>query len=264
MLIPLLLLAFLQLRAPDSSPLPSASRQLLLVLTPSYEATQGLLYKFQRENASAQWQMVAGAIPIVVGRSGLGWGEGLHAGNPPGRPLKREGDGRSPAGIFGLSSAFGFAPAEELQPLHLPYVQVTAALECVDDAHSQHYNTLVDTQAVDSRDWRSAEKMSQAKIEYRLGVFVDHNFTLRRPDFGSCIFLHIWSTPASPTLGCTAMAAEEMEKIVRWLEREARPVLVQLPQTEYARLREPWHLPVTSQSSKPTQTEKAGQKAPWH
>jgi len=48
--------------------------------------------------------------PRELGRAGLAWGLGLH-GNPPfPGPIKREGDGRSPAGAFELSSAFGYAP----------------------------------------------------------------------------------------------------------------------------------------------------------
>jgi len=43
------------------------------------------------------------------------------------------------------------------------------------------------------------------KHDYRLGVFVEHNTKPRRAGFGSCIFLHIWSGPTEPTIGCTAM-----------------------------------------------------------
>ncbi len=228
----------------NSSPIPSSSAQLLLVLTPSYEATQGFLYKFQREKNDAAWKKVGEAIPIVVGRSGLGWGEGLHAGIPVDRPLKREGDGRSPAGVFTLSTAFGFASTKEMRGLHFPYLQITEALECVDDGASQHYNTLVDRNKLGASDWQSSEKMFLIKHDYRLGVFVEHNTQPSRPGFGSCIFLHIWSKPTEPTIGCTAMADDEMEAIIKWLRREAKPVLVQLPQAEYARLRVEWRLPV--------------------
>ncbi len=230
-------------RPPDSSPIPSSSRQLVLVLTPAYRTTQGFLFKFQRDKTVSNWQAVESAIPIVIGRAGMGWGEGLHESVPASRPVKREGDGRSPAGIFNLSAAFGFPARQELEPLHFPYLQITAALECVDDSASEHYNTLVDRQKLGASAWHSSEKMIQAKIEYHLGVFVDHNLDLRRPGFGSCIFLHVWSAPENPTIGCTAMAGNEMEKIIKWLDAKAAPVLVQLPLEEYARLRSAWQLP---------------------
>lgn len=226
------------------SPIPSSSAQLLLVVTPSYETTQGLLYKFEREQKSFSWKKVGDPIPIVVGRSGLGWGEGLHASVPADRPLKREGDGRSPAGVFALSTAFGFASEKEMRGLHIPYLQITEGLECVDDGASQHYNSLVDRAKLGASDWQSSEKMFLIKHDYRLGVFVEHNTKPRRAGYGSCIFLHIWSAPTEPTIGCTAMADDEMEAIIKWLRAEAKPVLVQLPQEEYVRLQAAWQLPV--------------------
>ncbi len=113
----------------------------------------------------------------------------------------------------------------------------------MDDSQSLYYNVLTDRHKVES-DWLSSENMLTVKIEYRLGVFVDHNTNSRLPGLGSCIFLHVWSAPGHPTAGCTAMAGEEMERIVKWLNAESLPVLVQLPQEEYARLRQAWQLPV--------------------
>jgi len=225
-----------------SSPIPPACRQLVLVVTPSYEATGGNLFEFQRSAATAPWQVVAGAIPVVVGRAGLGWGEGLHQHVPGNRPVKHEGDGRSPAGVFKLSSAFGFPRPEELSGLHFPYVQITEALECVDDGASQYYNTLTNRSNIQN-DWQSSEKMFEIKADYRLGVFVDHNTHPRRAGKGSCIFLHVASTPPTPTAGCTAMADAEMTKLIIWLNEEAQPALVQLPQAEYDHLRRSWQLP---------------------
>src|SRR5262249_32698068 len=49
-------------------------------------------------------------------------------------------DGRSPAGIFSLGSAFGYAPRGQAGEVKLPYVQAVATLECVDDPRSAHYN----------------------------------------------------------------------------------------------------------------------------
>ena len=227
----------------NPSPIPDSCQQILLVVTPTYEATQGYLYKFQRDKNSTAWKKDGQPIALVAGRSGLGWGEGLHASIPADRPLKREGDGRSPAGVFALSSAFGFAAPEEMRDLHFPYLQITEGLECVDDGASQHYNVLVDRQKLGASDWYSSEKMFAIKHDYRLGVFVEHNTRPRHAGYGSCIFLHIWGAPTESTSGCTAMAAGEMEAIIKWLRNDADPVLVQLPQEEYVRLQEVWHLP---------------------
>ena len=237
-------------QASEPSPIPATTRQLVLALVPAYPATQGVLYKFQRREFTAPWEMIETEVQIVIGRSGLGWGKGLHHNIPANCPIKKEGDGRSPAGVFMLSTAFGFTSLEELQPLHFPYLQITAALECVDDNRSQHYNSLADRQKISEVDWQSSEKMHEIKNAYRLGVFVDHNVAPRAAGAGSCIFLHVWSGASSPTSGCTAMAATEMEKIVKWLRRDANPVLVQLPLEEFTRLRESWQLPLIEEAFK--------------
>jgi len=43
--------------------------------------------------------------------------------------------------------------------------------------------------------------------------------------------------------GCTAVSAADMGKILRRLRPEANPLLIQLPQGEYERLRGPRGLP---------------------
>jgi L,D-peptidoglycan transpeptidase YkuD (ErfK/YbiS/YcfS/YnhG family) len=86
--------------------------------------------------------------------------------------------------------------------------------------------------------------MRRADEAYRWGVVVEHNTGWgREPGAGSCIFLHIWSGPASPTAGCTAMDAGRLLELMHWLDPLRTPVLVQLPLAAYDRLRADWDLP---------------------
>jgi L,D-peptidoglycan transpeptidase YkuD (ErfK/YbiS/YcfS/YnhG family) len=78
---------------------------------------------------------------------------------------------------------------------------------------------------------------------YRLGAVIEHNADPVLPGAGSCIFLHRRRGPASPTEGCTALSAEDLERVLRWLESDAQPVLIQLPDEEYEKRRAPWSLP---------------------
>jgi hypothetical protein len=39
------------------------------------------------------------------------------------------------------------------------------------------------------------------------------------------------------------MPAEQMLKVIRWLDRKKNPLLVQLPEGEYQRVRDAWGLP---------------------
>jgi len=64
---------------------------------------------------------------------------------------------------------------------------------------------------------------------YRWGILVDHNAGSPVAGNGSCIFMHIWRGPGEPTVGCTAMPAAEIEKVLGWLDPASQPLLVQLP-----------------------------------
>ena len=218
------------------------SRQLLLVTTADWHQVSGVLRCFERKNVKASWREVGSKIEIVVGRNGIAWGRGLHPATTS-EPQKKEGDGKSPAGIFKLSSAFGFAPASEMKRLKLPYLQLTDAIECVDDVPSKRYNSIVDRNQISGVDWKSSEKMLAIGEQYRLGIVVDHNVSPRISGQGSCIFVHIWKGDGSGTSGCTATEKPAMEKLLSWLDAKAKPVLVQLPEAEFRRLQTDWQLP---------------------
>ena len=142
----LLLLCGFTLRpvwANDSNAL-AGSTQMVVVTTANWEAHTGLMRWFSRTNAGGVWHGVDEPYTIVVGRAGLAWGKGLNAViETADGPAKHEGDGKSPAGIFRLSSAFGRDAASAIPGLKLPYQQLTAAIECVDDSKSAHYNSIV-------------------------------------------------------------------------------------------------------------------------
>ena len=240
--------------AAASSPVPASSRQLVLVVTPNETATSGVLYRFERDSEDSPWKEVAPQVKIVVGRAGLASGAGLHREPVPGLSLKKEGDGKSPAGVFALTSAFGFEDARA--GLRLPYVPLTDTIECVDDPSSRHYNRLVDRNEISSPDWKSSEKMREIE-EYVFGVVVAQNSEPIAPGAGSCIFLHAWSGPESTTVGCTAMPTERIREIVRWLDAAAEPVLVQLTEAAYEALRDPWKL----SGSRPERGERSNKTA---
>jgi D-aminopeptidase len=223
-----------------ASPVPAASRQLVLSTSPGWDDTRATLRLFERASAAAPWVGVGEAVPSSLGRSGLAWGRGLHPAGLPG-PQKKEGDGRSPAGVFDLRLVTGY---DEAPPAgtRLPYRQATGTLRCVDDPRSRHYNSLAD-EAKDAKDWTSAEEMRRKDELYRLVVWVGHNDVPVEPGGGSCIFLHLRTRPDATTAGCTAFEPDTMERLLRWLDPAARPVLVQLTEDEHRARAAAWGLP---------------------
>ncbi|MDT5272674.1 MAG: zinc D-Ala-D-Ala dipeptidase [Acidobacteriota bacterium] len=229
--------------ATGKTPAPLArSHQLIVVTTRGWDDVPGTLRRFERKGTKGAWAEVGADVPVAVGRNGLGWGAGLVDTSGTVGPLKKEGDGKAPAGVFALGSAFGFVPFREAAWLRVPYVPLTSSVECVDDVASSRYNLIVDREAVGAADWNSSERMRSVE-GYRWGLVVKHNAAPPVAGRGSCIFLHIWAGPGRGTAGCTAMEEASLTELLRWLDPKKRPLLVQLPEGEYTRLSAAWRLP---------------------
>jgi len=218
------------------------STQLVVVTTDGWDATQGTLQAFER--TAQGWQPHGAAFDVAVGRSGSAWGEGLHP-TQSGTPQKREGDGRSPAGIFAIGPAFGYAPR---LTSGLPYQPMRDTSYCMDVPDSAYYNRIVDADVVGAEAVAgSTEPMrldlhNKGDRRYREGFVIEHN-PKATPGGGSCIFAHLWRTPGEATAGCTAMEPARMTTLLAWLNASAQPRFVLLPRAEYQRLQADWQLP---------------------
>jgi D-alanyl-D-alanine dipeptidase len=219
------------------------STQMLVITTADWNAVPGTLQRYERASARKKWKKAGAPIAVVVAKNGLAWGAGVAAPakSSPLDPVKQEGDTRAPAGLFRLSTAFGYA-AEKPATWKMPYVALTPTVECVDDPHSKYYNRVVDRATV-TPDWNSSEHMLYSNGQYRWGLVVDHNTDPVTPGAGSCIFLHIWLGTGEGTVGCTAMAQENVEALLASLDPARQPLLLQLPRTQYQKLKKPWKLP---------------------
>ena len=219
----------------------SEARQLVLVITPDWNASHGTLRTYSRDVRG--WSASSEALSVVVGRAGSAWGLGLHPQQPG--PAKREGDGRSPAGVFAIGSAFGYADSASTG---LPYLALNADEYCVDVSGSPLYNRIVDARTVGSTAVAGSTEPMRRDLHangddaYKIGFLIEHN-PHGEPGAGSCIFAHLWKSADSSTAGCTAMAEPAMRRLLAWLQPRDHPVFVLLPRAEYERLRIAWDLP---------------------
>ena len=206
------------------------TKQLLVVTTNNWSTSSGSLQRYERDNKS--WVQVGKAIDIKLGRNGLGWGIGLHEVPKDAKIMKKEGDGKAPAGIFSLKQAFGYAPFK----IDYPYEVYKETDHCVDDINSKFYNKIVDSTKIE-RDYKSHERMKFPKDYYKYGIVVDHNGITEgaksKRGAGSCIFIHIKNVP---TAGCTVMNESEIQEVLRWLDPTAEPLLIQGTKKDIHRL----------------------------
>ena len=202
--------------------LPADCQQVLLVLSPEAESVLVQLWLMERNGS--RWRPVSEPIACTLGHKGLAWGAGEHTAAPPaGFRIKKEGDKCSPAGVFRVPFAFG--TASNAPEMKLPYTALTPSIIGVDDVKSRYYNQIVDNTKVE-RDWDSNEAMVRHDKLYEWGAFIAHNPACT-PGLGSCIFLHLWPGPGRGTAGCTAMGAEDLKRVLTWMDAAKEPRLVQ-------------------------------------
>jgi L,D-peptidoglycan transpeptidase YkuD (ErfK/YbiS/YcfS/YnhG family) len=240
-----LLIATLSTSVPAASSaadLPwSDARQLVLVTTSDWNADHGVLQTFAMSEGG--WQPAADAIPVTIGREGSAWGIGLHPAQPG--PQKREGDGRSPAGVFRIGNAFGYADSAKTA---LQYDAMTSTDYCIDVSDSPLYNRIVDKRVVGDKATEGTTEPMRRDIHvdgdhrYKLGFIIEHN-SRGVAGLGSCIFAHIWKASGVPTAGCTAMDEGVMRALLTWVDAQQHPIFVLLPRQEYARLQAAWRMP---------------------
>ncbi len=215
--------------------------QLVVVRADIWTSKVASLQRYEKDDGD-RWVEVGSTLPVNLGRNGLAWGRGDR--DPMAKGLaKMEGDGRSPAGHFSLGAAFGIAPHLPDEKGSYAYHQSQDNSYCVEDVRSKNYNLIVELEDDDLAVWRLRSPLRRTDGLFDWGIFVEHNTMPVEKGRGSCVFLHIWRDYPRSTAGCTSMSKASIELILGWLRRDANPHLVQLPKSEYERLREPWDLP---------------------
>ncbi|AMJ58016.1 MULTISPECIES: hypothetical protein [Stenotrophomonas] len=244
----LMVIAPLSIAAPFATPVHNA-RQLIVVTSPGWDATNGHLQAFERTDGG--WKAHDAGFDVALGRSGSAWGVGVHPQQQDG-PHKREGDGRSPAGIFNIGPAFGYAEHISSQ---MPYQPMLASSYCMDVPASPLYNQIVDVSKVGEDAVKGSTEAMRLDLHnngdrrYREGFVIEHN-AAAVPGQGSCIFAHLWRQPGEATAGCTAMEPERMSALLSWLSPQAKPLFVLLPAAQYQRLQKSWGLPPLSETAR--------------
>jgi L,D-peptidoglycan transpeptidase YkuD (ErfK/YbiS/YcfS/YnhG family) len=186
----------------------SRSSQILIVRDNSFLFfTRTTLYAMEkREN---NWQIVFEPFNAVVGINGFAL-EGE----------KREGDGKTPSGIYPLKMTFGYDATLETK---MPYRQALEDDIWVDDPNSEDYNRWTKKQETKAA---SYEIMKRNDDLYKYGIIIEYNTDPVIKGNGSAIFLHIWKGEGMSTAGCVAISEENIIKILGWLDPKASPVII--------------------------------------
>lgn len=185
----------------------SESSQVLVVVNNCSSSFDAKIYAFEKKNG--KWEMVHDPISGVIGKNGF-------AG--PGE--KREGDGKSPSGIFRLQRTFGYSDSIRSK---MPYRQVLLDDLWIDDVNADDYNQWVREDATKAV---SYEKLKRDDDLYKYAVVIEYNTNPVIKGYGSAIFLHVWGGKNIPTAGCVAVSEDDITKILGWLDPQAKPLII--------------------------------------
>lgn len=192
------------------------SRQAILVNNTDSSSVRVIIYTLER--GPDGWRVVLGPI-----KGNIGWNGFAAMG------MKKEGDGKTPGGIYPLGIVFGYAPSMDTR---MPYRQATRYDFWVDDVTSPFYNRWV-TGNVGAA---SVDKMRRDDDLYKYGIVIEYNTNPVIKGCGSAIFLHVWGGEGVPTAGCVAIAEEDIVKLIAWLDPEKKPVVMMGAEPELVRL----------------------------
>ena len=187
----------------DSLDAAKKTDQLLLVAAEGTEAD----VTFWEKDAAGAWGRVF-AVRGYVGASGIG--------------KMREGDSRTPIGVYGFTAAFGARPDPGCA---IPYTAVDDTHRWVDDPKSAYYNKFVSTRDV-KQDWDSAEHLLAIGAAYNYALALDYNAECV-PGEGSAVFLHC--ATSGPTGGCVAIPEAQMRTVLERIKPGAR-ILIDTPE----------------------------------
>lgn len=153
-----------------------------------------------------QWHQLM-STPGFIGKNGLG--------------KTKEGDGKTPVGIFHFNKAFGIAPDPGCA---LPYTQVDENIYWSGDVRpGMKYNEMVDIRKFPDLDKEASEHIADYTVHYVYCLNISYNEEAT-PGDGSAIFLHCLAPMKPYTGGCVAIPQDKM----RFVMQTVRPNCVVL------------------------------------
>ncbi len=182
------------------------SSQMIIVEAATFTNIKASLSLYEKQGD--EWKKIL-SVPAVVGKNGMSMN-------------KSEGDGRSPMGLFPIRGAFG--TKDKPSGVDYSYRKTTTNDYWIDDANSPDYNKKVTYHGNPSLKWNSYEKLANSL--YRHAVIIGYNDNPIVKGKGSAIFLHVWRSSSSPTLGCVAVSENNLVEILRDLDAEKNPYIL--------------------------------------
>jgi len=191
------------------------SKQVIIVKADSSTSYKAVLAAYEYTGSS--WKRVY-TYPAVLGKNGIS-------------AQKKEGDGKSPAGMYLMGQGFG--SVTKPSGMKLSYKKTTAYDYWIDDVTSPDYNRWKVYEGNPYSKWKSFERLNHPLYKYATVIRYNEKPVVGK---GSAIFLHIWRDRNSPTAGCTALHEGNVLRLMQWMDPTKKPLLIQGTETDLMRM----------------------------
>ena len=156
------------------------------------------IFSFHEKNGGTWREIVS--CQAYIGKKG--WGK------------TREGDVKSPVGVYTFTEAFGIL---EDPGCPMGYTQADDSHYWIGDSNSERYNTMVSTRDYDAFDPKESEHIIDYNPGYQYCLNISWNYD-GTPRKGSAIFLHCY-TKNKFTGGCVAIPEDDMRTVIQRVRR---------------------------------------------
>lgn len=178
--------------------------QLLVIYNETPESNSATLVAFEKKNK--KWIAVFRPMEAGIGRNGFA---------APGE--KREGDNKSPSGLFRLGQLYGY---DEAVDTRMPYLQSTSEDKWIDDPDSPDYNKPIKGNTTA----KSFENLKISSDEYKLCLVIEYNMHPIVKGMGSAIFMHLsYGDAPNPSSGCVVLTPNNLSLLLKWMNPGLKP-----------------------------------------
>ena len=179
------------------------SKKVTQLVAVKYKGSgKGILRYYERKK-NGKWKRVF-QCNAYLGQNGIG--------------KKKEGDGKTPKGMYSLGQSFGICKNPGTK---MPYVKVNAHHYWCSDSGSAYYNQLIRNDKTKHR--CKGEHLIRYKGVYDYGIFIGYN-KKGKAGKGSAIFLHC--SRGRATAGCVAIPKKRMKQLLKRLNPAAKPKII--------------------------------------
>ena len=184
------------------------AKQMLIVAAFSADATDAWISLHEKQS-DGSWHMIM-TSPGYIGKNGLG--------------KTREGDAKTPVGVFHFNRAFGIADDPGCA---IPYVKADQdTYWSADPRDGYRYNELVNLKELPGLDVESGDSEHIVDYPYHYQYCLNISYNEEgTPGLGSAIFLHCLA-PAKPfTGGCVSIPEDHMRFVMQKVDGSTAVVI---------------------------------------